>query len=146
MTDRAMVAPCGMNCSICARYLALKNNTKDKSVNIPYCVGCRKKDKKCTFQKKCPLLSKNKINYCFECTDFPCENLYKLDTRYRTYYKMSMVDNLKFIKDNGLKKFFEKEQKKWQCNKCRQLISCHNGLCFRCDLVKLKNKKRLYRW
>lgn len=145
MIDQTMIAPCGMNCSICARHLALKNVIKNKGVNIPYCLGCRRK-KKCAFQKKCPLLLKNKINYCFECEDFPCENLQRLDKRYLTHYKMSMIDNLKYIKDNGIEKFLEKEQEKWQCDKCSGLISCHNGLCFQCDLNKLKEKKKLYRW
>jgi hypothetical protein len=29
---------------------------------------------------------------------------------------------------------------------CGELISCHNGLCFNCDLEKLKSKKQKYRW
>ena len=141
-----MIAPCGMNCSLCARNLALKNNIKDKGVDIIYCFGCRKKENKCSFQKKCPLLSKDKINYCFECNNFPCENLIRLDKRYQTHYKMSMIDNLKFIRNNSIEKFLESEQKKWRCNKCPELISCHNGLCFKCDLLELKTKKKLYRW
>lgn len=141
-----MVSPCGMNCAICARYLALKNSLKDKNVNISYCVGCRNKDKKCAFQKKCPLLSKDKIKYCFECDNFPCISLQRLDKRYRTHYRMSMIDNQKFIKNNGIEKFLKKEEEKWQCNSCCELISCHNGLCFQCDLAKLKNKKQLNRW
>jgi len=59
-----------------------------------------------------------------------------------------MINNLKFIKKNGISKFFKEEENKWQCKKCEELICCHNGLCFKCDLEKLKNKKseKLYRW
>jgi hypothetical protein len=146
MPDQTMIAPCGMDCSICARHLALKNVTKDRGIKIPYCVGCRKKVNKCNFQKKCDLLRKDKIDYCFQCPDFSCERLQNLDKRYRTHYRMSMIENLKYIKRNGTQKFLEKEEEKWQCKKCGKLICCHNGLCFKCDLTLLKKKKQLYRW
>ena len=148
MDDKTVIAPCGMNCSICSRYLARENDTKNEGVEIPYCWGCRVKSQKCAFQKKCKLLLKNKINYCFECQDFPCERLQNLDKRYRTHYRMSMIDNLKLIRQYGILPFLKKEEKKWQCHKCGEWRCCHNGLCFKCDIVKLKHKKKekLYRW
>jgi hypothetical protein len=59
---------------------------------------------------------------------------------------MSFIDNLKFIKEQGLAEFLEHQQKKWQCPQCGDVICCHNGICFNCGLEKLKNKKKLYRW
>ncbi|PIU68223.1 hypothetical protein COS81_04750 [candidate division WWE3 bacterium CG06_land_8_20_14_3_00_42_16] len=50
------------------------------------------------------------------------------------------------IKKHGILKFLNKEEEKWQCKKCGGTICCHNGLCFTCDLEKLKSKKKLYRW
>lgn len=145
--EKELIAPCGMNCALCSGYLAMKNSTKDKGISKSYCAGCRKTNKKCAFlKKKCFLLLNNKIKYCFQCNDFPCARLQHLDKRYRTYYRMSMVDNLKFIKRNGISKFLKKEERKWKCKKCGELICCHNGLCFKCDLVKLKKKKKRYRW
>jgi len=147
MIDETLIAPCGMNCSLCSAFLAQKNSLKDKGIGKSYCAGCRKNNKKCALlKKKCDLLLNNKIWYCFECDDFPCARLERLDKRYRTYYRTSMIDNLKFIQKNGTTKFLEKEEKKWQCKKCGELICCHNGLCFKCDFAKLKRKKRRYRW
>jgi hypothetical protein len=148
VNDKALIAPCGMNCSICSRYLATKNATKSKGIEIPYCFGCREKENKCAFQKKCDLLNKNKIEYCFQCQDFPCERLQNLDKRYRIHFRMSMIDNLKLIGKEGIGEFFKKEEEKWRCEKCGEMRCCHNGLCFKCDLGKLKNKKKdkLYRW
>lgn len=34
-----LIAPCGMNCGLCASFLALKNEVKAKGVKIPYCIG-----------------------------------------------------------------------------------------------------------
>jgi hypothetical protein len=148
MIEESMIAPCGMNCAICSRHLALKNETQKEGVKIPYCEGCRAKEKKCAFQKKCPRLNHNLVKYCGECPNFPCKNLQKLDKRYRTYYHMSMIENLNFIKQLGLKKFLEREKSKWQCPQCGELRCCHNGLCFKCDNKVLKHKRRekLYRW
>lgn len=114
---------------------------------MPYCIGCRPRDKKCAFlKKKCEKLLNDKVKYCYECEDFPCESLKRLDKRYRTFFRMSMIENLEFIEKKGLAEFLKTEKEKWKCKKCGGVICCHNGICFDCSLNKLKNKKRLYRW
>ena len=142
-----LIAPCGMNCSICSGYLAFLYNVKDKGLKMPYCTGCRPRNKQCAFLKKsCELLLTNKVKYCYECQKFPCRNLKHIDKRYKTNFKMSMIENLEFIKKHGIKDFLENESKKWKCPNCGEIICCHNGICFNCGLDKLKNKKKLYRW
>ena len=142
-----LIAPCGMNCNLCSNYLALENDTRAKEVKLPYCKGCRPRNKKCSFLKKrCELLLNKKVEFCYECSEFPCEHLKHIVKRYETRYRMSMVDNLKFIKEHGLAKFLESEQKKWECPECGGVICCHNGICYSCGLEKLKNKKKVYLW
>jgi len=142
-----LIAPCGMDCVVCSSYLALKNDVRTKGVRMVYCKGCRPRDKKCAFlKKKCELLLKNKVRFCYECEEFPCENLEHIDKRYQTFFRMSLIDNLKLIKKHGLTKFLDSQKKKWQCPNCGEVICCHNGICFSCDLEKLKNKKKRYRW
>ncbi len=142
-----LVAPCGMNCAVCSGYLALKHDVKSKGIRMPYCQGCRPRDKKCAFLKrKCELLLDNKVRFCYECNSFPCERLERIDKRYQTYFRMSLIENLQAIGKNGLPEFLRKEEKKWQCQKCGETICCHNGICFNCSLDRLKNKKKLYRW
>ena len=142
-----LIAPCGMNCALCSSYLALRNKLKSKGVKMPYCTGCRARNKQCAFLKKsCTLLLKTEVDFCFECPDFPCDRLKKLDERYKSRYKMSMIDNLRFIKQDGMRKFLEAQEKTWKCPSCNGLVSCHNGLCFNCDLERLRSKKQKYRW
>jgi len=142
-----LIAPCGMNCTVCGSYLALINDIKNKGIKIPYCSGCRPRNKKCAFLKKrCELLINDNVRFCYECEKFPCANLERIDKRYQSFYRMSMIENLKFIKENGIEKFIEKENQKWKCPECGGTISCHNGICFECGLGKLKNKKKMYRW
>ena len=142
-----LIAPCGMNCHICSGYLASKYDVKDKGVKMPYCIGCRPRDKKCAFLKKrCNLLLQGKVQYCYECDDFPCSSLKAIDNRYKTHYRMSMIENLEFIRENGTTRFLEKEAIKWKCPECGAEICCHNGICFKCGLDELRKKKKKYRW
>jgi len=63
--EKELIAPCGMNCAVCSGYLALKNDVKAKGVRMPYCKGCRPRDKKCAFLKKrCDLLLNKQLEYC----------------------------------------------------------------------------------
>lgn len=145
--NQELIAPCGMNCGICSGYLALKNDVKSKGIRMAYCTGCRPRDKMCAFLKKrCNRLLEGQVQYCYECDDFPCANLLKLDKRYRALYRMSMIENLEYIKENGVEQFLKREEEKWKCPQCGEIICCHNGICFSCRLDKLKNKKKLYRW
>jgi len=145
--SKELVAPCGMNCAICSGYLALKHEVKTKGIRMPYCKGCRPRGKICAFlKKKCELLLNNKVRFCYECKNFPCDKLLHLDKRYRTYFRMSMVENLKTIKEEGIQEFLKMEEEKWKCPECGGVICCHNGICFNCSLDRLKKKKKLYRW
>ena len=142
-----LISPCGMNCAICSGYLAMKNCVKGKGIRIPYCVGCRPRKKNCAFLKKhCSKLSNGGVTFCFECASFPCDRLRSLDKRYKSRYRMSMIENLNFIKDNGVGKFLDSQKNSWKCSSCTELVCCHNGICFNCNLEKLRNKKQKYRW
>jgi hypothetical protein len=95
-----LIAPCGMNCGICLGHLREKNK----------CAGCRTMDayessygRKCII-RSCPILKKNNWKFCSDkCEKFPCTRLKDLDKRYRTKYKMSMLENLEDISKIGIK-------------------------------------------
>jgi Protein of unknown function (DUF3795) len=141
---KELIAPCGMNCAICSRYLSYINNLERSK-----CVGCRQRNKKCTYLfKNCAgpnNISNGKATYCFECNHYPCKQINHIDDRYRSKYKMSMKENLEDIKNKGIDKFLEEQYKKYYCKKCRGLISIHNRKCFKCDtitrLIEKDNKK-----
>lgn len=141
-----LIAPCGMNCSLCIAYQFKSGDLNKKGFHKSYCLGCIPRGKNCTHMgDACELLGKGLVRFCFECNSYPCKRLKSLDKRYRNKYHMSMIENLEFIKENGIKSFCSKEEIKWKCPECGGTICCHNGLCLACNInILLKNKK--YRW
>lgn len=133
-----LIAPYGMNCSLCVGYQREKNK----------CLGCKKTDayesscgRKCII-RSCDILKENKMGFCSEsCKKYPCGRLKNLDKRYRNKYGMSMIENLENIKKLGMKKFLENQKKTWTCKKCNGLLCVHRNFCLKCEeKYESKNK------
>lgn len=139
-----LIAPCGMNCAICSRYLSYINGLKRSQ-----CSGCRTRNADCAYLfVKCTGINNNSKTpgapFCFECSQFPCKQLKRMDDRYRSNYHMSVIANLLSINEIGVQCFVEEQYKKYQCSTCGGLISIHNRKCFKCDSVtRLIQKKRI---
>ena len=130
-----LIAPCGMNCAICSRYLSNVNNLKRSQ-----CAGCRTRNKKCEYLfGKCTGINNNistgKADFCFKCEQYPCSQINRMDKRYRNNYNISVKENLENIKSIGISKFIEEQYKRYNCPKCGGLISIHNRKCFNCDTI-----------
>ena len=124
-----LIAPCGMNCGVCISHLAMKHDLNKQGFKKRYCSGCLPRGKNCTFMKNsCDLLGKGLVRFCYECGDYPCGRLKDLDERYRIKYHMSMIENLSHVEQLGMESFLEKEEEKWCCPQCGDMICCHNGL------------------
>ncbi len=131
-----LISPCGMNCAICSNYLAYINN-----LNRSQCSGCRPNNKKCSYLfERCSGINHalegcTTAKFCFECEQYPCKEINRMDKRYKNNYKMSVKSNLKYIHKNGIEKFVKEEYRKHHCSKCGGLISVHNQKCFECDTI-----------
>jgi hypothetical protein len=129
-----LIAPCGMNCGICIAFFGY--TLKDEKRKRP-CNTCRSRDSRCAFLKKrCDELATKQIEYCFECTGFPCQKLRTLDRRYRERYGTSMIENLRHIQANGVKQFLKNEQERWKCPVCGGIICVHNRTCYSCSYTQ----------
>jgi hypothetical protein len=144
--NEELIAPFGMNCGLCSSYLAMKNDLRKKGFGKTYCAGCLPGGRNCHCKRQCELLRNGLVRFCYECTDSPCRRLKTLDKRYRTFYHMSMIENLEYMKRYGMEMFLEQQMAKWQCPECGGAICCHTGLCYKCQLDKLREKKHKYRW
>ena len=139
-----LIAPCGMNCAICSKYLSYIND-----LNRSQCGGCRTGKDSCSYLfDKCTGInnsSKRDAVFCFECDQYPCKQIDRMDDRYRKNYRMSVKDNLENIRKMGTAEFANEQYRKYRCSTCGGLISIHNRKCFKCDevsrLVEKRNKK-----
>ncbi len=127
---KELIAPCGMNCRLCIGYQREKNKCAGcrNEIDIRYitkgCVSC--------IIKNCHVIKENKSGFCFECDKMPCRRLKQLDKRYKTKYHMSMLENLNYIKENGIEKFIDNEESRWACPKCGNIVSVHRTECQKC--------------
>ena len=125
-----LIAPCGMNCGICIGHL------RDKRP----CGGCFKKDaenkpkhcRSCAIAN-CESLAKTESGFCYDCEQYPCARLKRLDNRYRSKYGMSMLENLEYIQNNGLDKFLINEDSRWTCKVCGSGLCVHRSHCLNCN-------------
>lgn len=137
-----LIAPCGMNCAICSNYLACVNN-----LNKSQCAGCRTTNKKCAYLfEKCTGINHSiegntNAKFCFECDQYPCKEINRMDRRYKENYGISVRENLEYIRENGVREFVAKQYNEHKCSRCDELVSVHNNKCFKCDTVtKLVDK------
>ena len=129
-----LIAPCGMNCGLCDKYLAYSHKIPKIKGKINHCQGCRPLNKQCSFIKKnCDTLKSNKIEFCFECIRFPCDTLVKIDKGYYNRYKISLIKNLKSIQEKGLDDFLKNEKTIHSCQICGDTVCIHNNKCYSCN-------------
>ncbi len=118
----ALVAPCGMNCGVCRAHLRERNP----------CRGCNLADQnRPKTRENCHLrLCGSRTGpFCFDCAEYPCARLERLDARYRARYGMSEVENLEFIRDHGLAAFVELERRRYVTGESVRCV--HDGKRYR---------------
>ena len=131
MFTAAMIAPCGLDCSICKR-------THDEPDPCPGCSGPDEhKPSFCSELCGIILCGKRKDNswaFCDECPDYPCDDVMAKEKRYTSKYPLyeSPLKNLRAIREAGMEAFLESERKQWTCRECGGVISVHTGTCSGC--------------
>ncbi len=133
--EETMFATCGMNCIACYKHIAARNYGKpcrgcfDEPQGISFDSGkltvCHECDiKNCAKEKK--------LKYCYECKDFPCKILARMENSYNERYDESIIENSITVKEHGIEKFMESQREKWICPKCGGIISIHDFYCSEC--------------
>ena len=131
MFTAEMIAPCGLDCSLCG-----VAHAKEKP-----CLGCNvDSETKPAFCADwcrivpCEKRVKNGWAYCDACPDYPCADMQERETRYTTQYPLreSPMENLRLIRELGMEAFLERERRAWTCSKGGGPICVHSGLCRDC--------------
>jgi ribosomal-protein-alanine N-acetyltransferase len=126
--DDNMFAPCGMNCKVCYKHLKAKKACKGclagDDHKPEHCIHC--KIKECAKSKG--------YTYCYDCGEFPCKQVKNLDKSYKKRYGVSLVENSKIAKEEGLSQFMQSEITRWTCMNCGGIISLHDAQCSECHM------------
>ncbi len=123
-----ILAPCGINCSLCMAYLREKN----------VCTGCRMngghKSRSCMSCsiKNCELLAETVSGYCYECAEYPCDRLKRLGKRYKMKYHTDIFANFDMIREYGVEHLIRLDREKWRCPDCGGTVCMHRGYCLKC--------------
>lgn len=126
-----MIAPCGLDCSICSR----------AQIEDGPCPGCNGPDRNkpdfCANRCGIILCKKRKDNgyaFCDECPNYPCDNVMEKENRYTSRYPLreSPLENLRLIREEGMEAFLERERRLWTCPNCGSPICVHTGVCSGC--------------
>jgi hypothetical protein len=131
-----LIAPCGMNCALCRAYNAYIHVIPRQRGKVTHCTGCLPRAKNCYIKRGCKKLSKHQIQSCSECETMPCKKLDHLDQRYRERYSMSMVENLKIIKTQGIQEFLKSQAERYTCPSCGDVVCVHDGKCYSCGYTR----------
>ena len=124
--DAEMIAPCGVNCLACGAYLGGKQPCQgcrapiDK-ITRKSCRNCIKKQ--CAFEKG--------LQWCFECSRFPCSRIKSLDKRYQQNYGVDLVQNGLDAKQN-MDAFLQVQREPFTCKSCGGGMDQHHRRCSEC--------------
>ena len=126
-----MIAPCGLDCTLCSYALRAENP----------CPGCNDPDEnKPEFcSKRCGIVlcekrKQNGYRFCDECEDFPCDDVMEKETRYTSKYPLreSVLENLQMIRTEGMEAFLKMQKERFSCPHCGSPVCIHTGICSGC--------------
>lgn len=125
--EPAMFAPCGMNCLVCYKHCYHKKP----------CAGCLKNDQgKPEHCRKCGIkdcVTARNIAYCFECSEYPCNRIKRLEKSYHVRYHASLMENSLMVQKQGIASFLEQQKENHTCPECGGIISIHAAECSECQ-------------
>lgn len=124
-----MIAPCGVNCIACSAYLSCKNTcpgcrAAEELITRKSCRNCRKK--KCALDKG--------IQWCFQCSKFPCARIKDLNKRYVKNYNINLIQN-GLDANKEMKTFLQAQKSIFTCKRCGGIIDQHHKNCSDCGHI-----------
>jgi len=113
---------------------------------MAYCAGCRPRDRKYVpLKKRCALLLNHGVRFCYECSTFPCRNLERIDARYHKHYRTSWIE-ISPLSSSIRLPLLSSMRMRSGVARCGGVLCCHNAICFKCGIDRLRTKKQLHRW
>jgi hypothetical protein len=129
-----VISICGLNCAKCDMYEAGHGNEKLREEIVDWfrkerneivkpeqirCEGCRG-SLEAHWSPDCKMMicaKKKTLQYCFQCEAFPCNILEEFGSDGISHHKRTF-DNLKRMKEIGLERWIEEQEKTGKCVFC----------------------------
>jgi hypothetical protein len=145
--NKALLAPCGLYCGVCAIHIADRdNNSKFKEILVdvykPFsknvedikCKGCLSENEEDIFGycKMCPIRDcvKDKgFGSCYQCDEFPCKFVDRFPV---PVGKKVILRAIPQWKELGTEKWVEAEEKRYHCPECGNSLFRGAKKCNKC--------------
>jgi len=122
--ERALISPCGLYCGACPLYLARTDEGLRKRIaegqgisegKVVLCAGCRPMQGRVAFdwaKSGCDTydcaIGDKKVEFCYECDDFPCLKLAPCADRAQELPHNTKVYHLLLLQKEGIDAFIKK--------------------------------------
>jgi len=145
-----LVAVCGLYCGACPMYIATQTNDEQKQSALLkqfssgpmkfkmedlLCDGCIGNGRVASFCRSCPIRScpadKQNVARCSDCPDFPCSRISNFNNDGMLHHA-EVLQNLRQIREMGIKKWAKYEEECWRCPQCRMPMSWYDSKCSKC--------------
>jgi hypothetical protein len=148
--NRALLAPCGLYCGVCAIHIADRdNNSKFKKILVdvykPFsktvedikCKGClaEKEEDIFGYCKMCPIrdcVKSKGFESCYQCEDFPCKFIDKFPV---PVGKKVILRAIPQWKELGTEKWVEAEENRYHCPDCGNSLFRGAKRCNKCGIT-----------
>lgn len=140
--DKKLAAVCGLFCPACSVFIGTREDPArlkkiaerlQRPVEELECHGCRT-EKRCFYcETKCTMAkcaSEKGIDFCGECTKYPCEELRAFQAELP--HRIELWKSLERIKEAGYEKWYEEMIEHYSCPKCRTINSAYDLSCRKC--------------
>jgi len=108
------------------------------------CKGCKSDTVAKSWCAVCNLKScarEKGLDFCYECNEYPCDNLEKFKTDPQYPYHSEVYDNMTTIKKKGIGQWLIEMNSRWTCQSCGTPFSWWNESCKKCGTPSRGYKK-----
>ena len=147
--EKELSAACGLFCGACAIYIATQENDVARltrqseflglTIEETKCNGCRSSrlNLNCTSCKMLSCTNDKEIDFCIECSEYPCEEIKLFQSKYP--HRIELWSDLEKIKSIGYLAWFKEKEEHYRCKNCNTINSGWDLRCRKCDFEPSSN-------
>ena len=145
--NKALLAPCGLYCGVCAIYIAHRDDNlkfKERLVNVykplteaiddVQCTGCLSEGIIFGFCQNCPIKScvkEKEIESCTQCNEWPCKIINRFPIPVAKKVIMRAIPQWREL---GTAEWVEKEEERYHCPNCGNFLFRGAKRCNKCKI------------